>query len=185
MTRIPLIEKHDMEPEIVEMVEAIEASSGDTTAFRVLAHRPDIMRDFLQFYSALQTQGMLDRKLVELVRPAIAQINQCANCLAGRYQDSIYQGLTEELIALLPTARYSDRFSDREKVAVYFGQTMARDHWSVTDEDFVRLHAHFSNGEIVELLMLVAQFIGIGRMFSVIDAMNPVCNVASAQARGP
>jgi uncharacterized peroxidase-related enzyme len=180
MSRIRLLEKEEMEPDIAEMVEELEKTTGDSTAMRVMAHRADILRSFAQFYWNLQMEGMLDRKLVELVRLGIAQINQCPNCLAGRYQDAIDQGFTEDLVRRLPLAEASDRFTPREKAAIAFGQKMARDHRSVTDDDFARLHQHFSEKEIVELCMLVAQFIGIGRVFAVVDAWNPACEIAAS-----
>ena len=174
MARIRLAESAEMEPDVAEMIAGIEEMTGDSTAMRVLAHRPEMLRSFVQFYWPLQTEGLLSRKLIELVRLRIAQINQCPNCLAGRYQDSFEEGLTESLISKLPDAERSGEFSEREKAAIHFGAKMAADHWSVDDEDFARLHRHFSEQEVVELNMLVAQFIGIGRMFAVIDAMNQV-----------
>jgi uncharacterized peroxidase-related enzyme len=181
MSRIPLATPEQMTPEIAALVAQVEEQTGDSSALRALAHRPDILGSFAQFYWALQTTGQLDRKLVELFRLAIAQINQCANCLAGRYQDSIDQGLTEEMIAALPGAESSDLFTDREKAAIVFAQKMAFDHYSVGDADFARLYEHFTVEEVVELNVCVAQFIGIGRMFSVIDAMNTACAVPGAQ----
>ena len=179
MSRIRLADLNELEPDIAEMIEQIEEATGDSTAMRVLAHRPDIIRNFVPFYWPLQTEGLLGRKLVELIRLSIAQINQCPNCLAGRYQDSFDAGLTEELIARLPTAEGSGEFSEREKSAIAFAQKMARDHWSVSDADFERLHQHFDEKELVELNMLVALFVGIGRMFAVIDAMNPACEIST------
>jgi len=61
---------------------------------------------------------------------------------------------------------------------------MAADHWSVGDEDFERLFEHFTTEEVVELNMMVAQFIGIGRMFAAINSINPVCEIRLPQAAG-
>ncbi len=47
----------------------------------------------------------------------------------------------------------------------------------MTDDDFERLYRHFTIDEVVELNMLVAQFVGIGRMLAVVNAMNPVCEL--------
>lgn len=183
MARIRLLDTHEMEPDIRDMCTAIETQTGDSTAMRIVAHRPDILRSFAKFYWQLQTEGLLSRKLIELVRLSIAQINECQNCLAGRYQDSFDEGLTEELIAALPMAESSPLFTDREKAAISYGQKMAADHFSVGDEDFIRLHQFFTEQELVELCMDVAQFIGIGRMFAVLDARNTVCAIpASAKA---
>jgi alkylhydroperoxidase family enzyme len=73
-------------------------------------------------------------------------------------------------------------FTEREKAAIAFAQKMARDHFSVGDEDFARLYKHFSEKEVVELGFDVAQFIGIGRLFAVIDATNTVCAIPRAAA---
>ncbi len=181
MSRIPLATTDQMSPEIAGLVAAVEEQTGDSTALRALAHRPDILGPFAQFYWNLQTTGQLDRKLIELFRLSIAQINQCRNCLAGRYQDSIDEGLTEEMVAALPDAENSPLFTEREKAAISYAQKMATDHYSVGDADFARLYEHFSVEEVVELCVDVAQFIGVGRMFAVIDAMNVACEIPGAQ----
>ena len=178
MSRVRLLEDHEIEDsEVLETIRFVQEATGDTTGMRVLAHRPDIMKSFMAFYIPLQVEGRLNRKLIELVRFAIAQINQCSACLCARYEDSIADGLTEELIAALPDHERSDLFTEREKAAIAFAKKMAADHYSVHDADFERLYRSFDEGEVLELLMDVAQFIGVGRMFAVIDAMNVVCSV--------
>lgn len=182
MSRIRLLELPEMEPQMAEIVNNINKMTGDSTGMRAVAHRPDIIEAFAPFYYTLQMEGLLDRKLIELVRLAIAQINQCKNCLNARFQDSIDEGLTEELVAALPNVETSPLFTDREKAAIVFAQKMAYDHYSVGDEDFIRLHKYFSEKEIVELGFDVAQFIGIGRLFAVLDATNTVCTIPSLAA---
>lgn len=180
MARIPLAERDELDPSILEFIDAIEQITGDSTAMRVLARRPEMLKRFADFYWPLQTAGLINRKLVELVRLAVAQINRCPNCLAARYEDAFEDGLSEQLIASLPEAERSAGFSEREKAAITYAQKMAQDHWTVTDEDFERLYRHYSIDEVVELAMLVAQFVGIGRMLAVIDAKNPVCELRIA-----
>lgn len=182
MSRIRLLETSEMSAEMADIVAKVDEMTGDSTAMRAVAHRPDIVQAFAPFYWTLQMEGLLDRKLIELVRLAIAQINQCKNCLGSRYQDSIEQGLTEEMVAALPNVETSSLFTDREKAAITFAQKMAFDHYSVGDADFVRLHKYFSEKEIVELGFDVAQFIGIGRLFAVLDATNTVCAIPQMEA---
>ena len=182
MSRIRLLELSEMDQEMAEIATNMQEMVGDGTAMRAVAHRPDIVKAFGAFYAQLQMQGLLSRKLVELVRLAIAQINQCANCLQSRYQDSIEEGLTEELIAALPGVETSPLFSERERAAIVFAQKMAFNHFDVGDDDFIRLHQHFSEEEIVELCFDVAQFIGIGRMFAVLDATNTACAIPAMAA---
>lgn len=177
MSRIPLMELDAMSPEMAAIVTRVGELTGDWTGMRAVAHRPDIIEAFAGFYGKLQFEGQLDRKLVELVRLSIAQINRCANCLGSRYQDSIEQGLTEEMVGALPSAETSPLFTEREKAAIAFGQKMAFDHYSVGDEDFARLYRSFSVEEVVELGFDVAMFVGIGRLFAVFDATNTHCTV--------
>ena len=82
MARIPLAERDELDPGILDFIDQIEATTGDATAMRVLARRPEMISKFAEFYWPLQTAGLINRKLVELVRLAIAQINRCPNCLA-------------------------------------------------------------------------------------------------------
>lgn len=182
MSRIPLAAVENLPDDIRELIEQVEATTGDSTAMRVLAYRPEMLKHFAQFYWHLQTESLLDRKLIELVRLGVAQINRCPSCLKGRYQDAFDQGLTEEMIARLPEVETSGDFSERERAAVRFGQKMASDHWSVGDEDFERLFQHFTVEEVVELNMMVAQFIGIGRMFAAVNSINPVCEIRLPEA---
>lgn len=177
MARIPLAERDELDPNILDFIDQMEATTGDATAMRVLARRPEMITAYAAFYWPLQTTGLLNRKLVELVRLAVAQINQCPNCLAARYEDSFEDGLTEDLISRLPEAAQTPVFDEREKAAIVLAQKMAKDHFSVTDEDFERLYRHFTIDEVVELNMLIAQFVGIGRMLAVVDAKNPVCKL--------
>lgn len=183
MARIRLAEDHEIRPDILETIKGLEASStGDMSTLRVLAHRPDIMRGFLGFYMPLQSEGLLGRKLVELVRMAVAQVNQCSTCLSGQYADAVEAGVTPELVGALPYAEDSDRFTPAERAAVVFARKMATNHWEVNDDDFASLYVHFDEKQVVELLMDVAQFIGIGRMFAVVDSINPVCELSSPAA---
>ena len=180
MTRIRLLQTHELEPDIAQDCLQFEAVTGDSSGWRALAHRPDLLRLLRGFYTPLQFEGLLSRKLIELVRLGIAQINQCQNCLLTRYPDSIEDGLSEELVLALPGAQESPLFSEREKAAIEFGQKMARNHFSVGDEDYIRLHQHFSEQEVVELCLDVAMFVGLGRLFATIDARNTVCVIPAA-----
>lgn len=183
MTRIRLADKQEMPPDIAEMCEQVAQLTGDATALRALAHRPDILRPFASFYWQLQTEGRLSRKMVELIRLSVAQINQCKSCLGGRYQDAYDQGLTEAMVEALPEAESSELFTEAEKAAIAYAQKMATNHFDIGDTDFARLYRHFSEEEVVEICMDVAQFIGVGRMFAVIDATNTTCAVSPEQVR--
>jgi hypothetical protein len=82
MARIRLLELHEMEPDFAEMAKEMMAGRNgekDASAIKAFAHLPDIMRVFFDFYYKLQMEGLPSRKMVELIRLSIAQVNQCSN----------------------------------------------------------------------------------------------------------
>ena len=54
---------------------------------------------------------------------------------------------------------------------------MAVDHHSIDDAFFGRLHGEFTDPEIVELGMLIGQFIGVGRLLMVLDLEPKTCAI--------
>ncbi len=82
------------------------------------------------------------------------------------------QGMTEEMIASLADFEKAD-ITDREKLAVQFAQRMATDHHSMDDDFFDLLRAEFTDSEVFELGMITGQFIGYGRLISILDLEDP------------
>jgi alkylhydroperoxidase family enzyme len=84
----------------------------------------------------------------------------------------VQQGMTEEMVVSLADFESAD-ITDREKLAVQFAQRMATDHHSIDDGFFKQLRGEFTDPEIFELGMIAGQFIGYGRMISILDLENP------------
>ena len=82
------------------------------------------------------------------------------------------QGMTEEMVESLADFE-SAGITDREKLALRFAQRMAVDHHSMDDGFFEQLRAEFTDPEIFELGMITGQFIGYGRLISILDLENP------------
>jgi alkylhydroperoxidase family enzyme len=76
-------------------------------------------------------------------------------------------GLTEEKILCLDDETAS--FSPREQCALQYAQLMATDHQQVDDAFFQQLREHFTDPEIIELGMMIGQYIGFGRLLQVLD----------------
>jgi alkylhydroperoxidase family enzyme len=82
-------------------------------------------------------------------------------------------GLTEAKIAGLDDAGH--RFSDRETLALDYAEKLALAHHTVDDDFFARLRGMFSDPEILELGMMIGQYIGFGRLLKVLDLEPRVC----------
>ena len=84
-------------------------------------------------------------------------------------------GLTEDKISQLD--QHDNQFSAREKLAVDYAEKLASDHHNMGDEFFDGLRTEFSDAEILELGMMIGQYIGFGRLLMVLDLEPKVCLV--------
>ena len=82
-------------------------------------------------------------------------------------------GLTEDKIAKLDTGM-SD-YTAREQLAIEYAERLATDHHNIDDAFFERLATQFSEAEIVELGMMIGQYIGFGRLLKVLDLEPKFC----------
>jgi len=88
--------------------------------------------------------------------------------------------LTEEKIAQIEDWENSDAFTMRERLALRFAEMLALDHKSLDDHFFGKLAANFSDAEILELGMMIGQYIGFGRLLRALDFERPEYSVESA-----
>jgi len=79
------------------------------------------------------------------------------------------QGMDDELYRSVGRYDQVDEFSDREKLAIEFGERYAIDHTAIDDEFFARLRRQFSDTEVLELTMVAGYCVGIGRALQVLD----------------
>ena len=87
------------------------------------------------------------------------------------------QGLTEEKIAALDTYQESNAFTPQEKIALRFAELMALSHYEIDDNVFRTLRVQFTDAQIVELGMMIGQYIGFGRFVTVLDLEWPTCTL--------
>jgi alkylhydroperoxidase family enzyme len=83
--------------------------------------------------------------------------------------------LTEEKIAQLDSL--TNDFTVAERLAVEYAERLATDHHNIDDEFFDRLHSVFNDEQIVELGMMIGQFIGFGRLLMVLDLEPKFCAI--------
>jgi alkylhydroperoxidase family enzyme len=84
------------------------------------------------------------------------------------------QGLTEARIAALERYEEGNAFTPPEKLALRFAELMALRHQEIDDDFFRALRGHFTEAQIVELGMMIGQYIGLGRLVAALDLGRPV-----------
>ena len=77
MARVRLKEDHELSEQTLSRVRAIEASGGDTSSLRGLAHIETLFAGFNQWYVPARKGDAVEEELIELVRLKIARLNDC------------------------------------------------------------------------------------------------------------
>jgi AhpD family alkylhydroperoxidase len=121
------------------------------------------------FAGDVYTKSRLSKREFEAARFRVAESNRCVTCLNTRYEDGAEHGMDEDFYAGVMKWRTHDGFSDRERLAIEFAERFC-ERWTEDDPDFwVRLRAAYSDGEIVDLALQVAELVGAGRILHMLD----------------
>jgi AhpD family alkylhydroperoxidase len=105
--------------------------------------------------STAATEGV-DKRLFTLVKIRASQINHCAYCIDMHTKEARAAGETEQRIYALSAWRESPFFSERERAALDWTETVtlvADTH--VPDDAFARVSAQFGEQELLALTFAI------------------------------
>jgi alkylhydroperoxidase family enzyme len=167
MARIEPIPYEDLPEETRAMMEAGTATGMYTTTvpLQIVAYSTAAMTAMHRQYEATFRKGVLEPRLVELLRLHSAQSAMCAPCSTSRKDDSI----SEDDVACLLSPD-EGRFSARESAALRFFDQLAGDHHSIDDDTIRSLAEVFTTAEVVEMAYLCSSFLGGHRFMHAIGA---------------
>lgn len=172
MTRLAMLPSEQWDDDLRVLAQAEAATPLEQGLLRIMAHAPELAKALVTFGSTMWRSHTLPRRLLELVRLRIAFHNQCRSCMAIRYQSAVDDGLTEGMVCSLEKPHEASDLTDAEKAAIAYADLSANDHLSINDETFSRLRGYYTEGEIVELGMFIAFFIGYGRLGAAWDMVE-------------
>ena len=78
------------------------------------------------------------------------------------------QGVTEEMYAHVAEHRDHPEYSGAEQIAIEYAERFALAHLELDDEFFARLRGHFSDADILDLTICIADFLAFGRLTEVL-----------------
>ncbi len=141
---------------------------------------PDLMKAMGALEAAVVASG-LEESLIELVKTRASQINGCAFCVHMHTKDARALGETEERLYLLSTWRESPLYTDRERAALAWTESVTLvSQTNVPDDVYEQLRGSFSDEEIVKLTMLVATINAWNRIAISFRFIHPVKAAAVA-----
>jgi alkylhydroperoxidase family enzyme len=117
---------------------------------------------------AVYEQSILPVRERELARMRIAQINDCAICQQWRKTAGAAVALTEDDFANVMEYRTYPGYSERERLAVEYAERFALAHTEIDDAFFDRLHAEYTDAEILDLTVCIGAWLALGRTMNVL-----------------
>jgi alkylhydroperoxidase family enzyme len=125
----------------------------------IRAHVPAAFWSFADTWRTVFHNGVLDHSVKELCRVYVSRSVKCEYCGNQRSVRSAKAGLIEEDYKDLLNFEKSTRYGERQKAALAYAEAIT---WDLPADDKLwdRLHANFSEPEIVELGYFVAITMG-------------------------
>ncbi|MEO7258837.1 MAG: carboxymuconolactone decarboxylase family protein [Luteimonas sp.] len=161
-----------------------KAGFGDTQMFGVLGRRPELLKRIAALFGYFLggEGGLLEPSLLEMVRLRGAHLNACTYCATVRLlpvQADVkpkehavgvtdISGMTkaEALTHVAPIQLME--LTPREAIAVQLVDKLVTDPHAVDDEFYDQLRAHFSEEEVIELVVASSLFTLAGAFNTVV-----------------
>ncbi|MBX2880730.1 MAG: carboxymuconolactone decarboxylase family protein [Granulosicoccus sp.] len=124
-----------------------------------MQHRPAISKAFIQLNMAvMENQGRVTSALKRLIAWVSSNATGCRYCQAHAIRAAERYGAEQEQLDHVWEYQTHPSFSDAERVALDFSLAASQIPNAVDKDLEERLHAHWEDGEIVEMLGVIALF---------------------------
>ncbi|NNC16726.1 carboxymuconolactone decarboxylase family protein [Corallococcus exiguus] len=135
---------------------------------------PEALKSMMEYSGKVSALG-LESNLQELVKIRASQLNGCAFCIHMHTRDARAHGETEERIYLLDGWRESPLYTERERAALGWTETLTLvSQTHAPDADYAALKPHFTEEEIVSLTLLIGLINTWNRISVGFRSMHPV-----------
>jgi uncharacterized peroxidase-related enzyme len=150
----------DATPELKSHFDFFLGTLGFTpNSVLTMQRRPALVKAFAQLNAAVMSpEGEVDLGFRRLIGHVASKASGCLYCQAHTLLGAKNFGVTEEKMAAVWNYASSDLYSPAEKIALDFALAAASQPNAVTDELFAAVSKHWSEGQIVEILGVVAMF---------------------------
>ena len=125
------------------------------------------------FSDAVYRKSTLPLREFEAARITIARVNDCSICLSLRPEGDPGQAFYDAVLG------DGAGLGEREALAAELAQRFAIDHLGMDDAFWARLHAAFSDDELVQLGLCVGSWLAFGRLNRVFG-VDEACRIPLA-----
>lgn len=124
---------------------------------RLWGRTPKVFVALALLYGALDRRSSpIEPALRTLVTVRVSQINWCSFCVDVNAATALKREVSEAKLLAIATFADSALFSEREKAALAYAETMTYTDRRPEAPEFARLREHFSDDAIIELTALIS-----------------------------
>ena len=173
MPRLRFIEEQELDADRRALIASDERTGApDPRVVRIMA-RSKAGIAWVKCWNTVLYEGLLPHKLKEMCRIRISVAHRCGYCSTVRSNVAKSEGLNEALVNVLLNDLSSPKLSEREKAALHYADLFkSGDEPIDNDAVYEALRRHFSEEEIIELGMLCAQTVGVGRLVRSLNILS-------------
>lgn len=150
----------------------------------IRAHVPATFKSFADTWETVFRNGVMDHDIKELCRVYVSRSVKCEYCGNQRSVKSANAGMVEEDYMDLLMFEKSSHYDERQKAALAYTEAIV---WDLETSDALwdRLHANYSEPEIVELGYFVAITMGQQRWLRTLNIEHHVVMPGSDASMAP
>ena len=165
-----MVPENPEDPALKTMFDEVRARGIEVpNLYRVLAHKPPLLRGWLDFAWPLRLHAKTPRGLRELLILRGAQVSQTGYEWAHHVGMALAAGVTQAQIDALAGAQDSPLFSGREKTVIRLADEVTRGP-GASPACIALLSQHgFDASEIVELVLTASFYVCVGRFLQSMD----------------
>ncbi|WP_230971510.1 carboxymuconolactone decarboxylase family protein [Nitrogeniibacter aestuarii] len=159
MARLDPLPK-DAAPELADEFAFFERTLGFVpNSLLTMARRPALTRGLIALSKGVyDPSGEVDLGLKRLIGHVASMAAGCMYCRAHTATSAMRHGVEGDKLAAIHEYRASPLFSEAERIALDFALAAASQPNDVTDAQMDQLRAHWSEGQIVEMLGVIGLF---------------------------
>jgi 4-carboxymuconolactone decarboxylase len=155
MARVRLLQKEQASPEAKEIFDKMEANGAKIiNLYRVLAHSPHPMLNFIRMGGALVAKAELPSRLREMVILRIASVTGAKYEWTQHYPIALQVGVSQKQIEAVARWNESKVFHAEDRAVLQYTDEVLQ-NTGVKDETFKALQKFLDERQIVELTLSI------------------------------
>ena len=158
-TRIPLLEREQVTPEVANVYDALLKTRGVVpNMFKTLAHTPALALATAGYLKVLLSDGALPGWYKELIATRLSVLLSSEYATKAHAISAKQKGASEAQISAARGDYETGPFSAAEKLGFRAAERMHKSAAEISDDFYLELKQNFADEQIIELLATAAAF---------------------------